>query len=233
MVDPEKIKKRKEKKEGGGDSKQSESKKKEMREKAKDERPKQSPRSVNKDGDVKRLLFVLGNIHLYPRTMSGFAKEQMSGMGQKVLESVASDISSESLDFMGVFGVREICDEYGYDFDEITHHISRGDRYGKQYDLEEENVKKSDVKDLLDCIANCLLYVEGMMRKVDNDDDPGFREEKTSEVAEMVYDEFKDIISTLGVQKVAEKNGYSWKEDIIKGVLEDQDYDDMMERKWG
>jgi hypothetical protein len=233
MVDPEKIKKRKEKKKGNDESKESESKKEEIREKGKNKQSKQSPRSTDYDGDVKRLMFVLGNIYLYPRTMSGFAKSQMSGKGKKVLTSVASDISSESLDFMGVFGVQQICDEYGYDFDEITDQISGGDKYGKNYMSNEDKVDGSDVKDLLDCIANCLLYVEGIMRKVEDNDSPDFREEKSAEVAEMVYGEYKEIISTLGVQKIAEKSGYSWKDDIIKGVLEEQDYDDLIERKWG
>ena len=232
MVDPEKIKKRKEKKKEDREPTQSGEEKSKVEKKNRNNKSKKSPRSTDYDGDVKSLLFVLGNMYLYPRTMSGFAKSQMSGKGKKVLENVASNISSESLDFMGVFGVEQICDEYGYDFDEITDHISGGDKYGNNYRSEEDEVDGSDVKDLLDCIANCFLYVEGIIRKVEDNDSPNFREKKSAEVAEMVYGEYKEIISTLGVQRVAEKSGYSWKDDIIKGVLEEQDYDGLIERKW-
>lgn len=232
MVDIEKIKERKNKKENKDKSKKKKKKKDDQRTKSRRTQAEPHPAKSNDDGDIKSLLFVIGNFHLYPRTMSGYAKKGMEGKSKKILESVASDITSETIDFMGVFGVEHICRKYDYEFDEIVDHIASGDKYGKMFDAKESRGKRSDVKDLLDCIANCLLYVEGVRRKPSGEDDPNFRVKKSAEVAEVMHEEFKDVISALNVQKIAEKNGYSWKDDIIKGVLEDQSYDDIIERKW-
>lgn len=231
MVDIDKIKERKKKK-SKDDSGKAE-KAKEVKKNQKDGRKKKtgSARKTG-DGDIKNLMFVVGNMHLYPRTMAGFAKKKMSGKGKKILDDVSKDISSEILDFMGVFGVEKIADNYGYDFEEVTSRISQGDKYGRDYRTKENKAKRSDVKDLLDCIANGMLFVEGIMRRDQGDDESNFRDKKSAEVAELMHDEFKDVISTLGVQRIAEKYGYSWKEDIIKGVLEDQDYDELIDNKW-
>jgi hypothetical protein len=232
MVDIDKIKERKSKKKRGNED-DVEKVKKAKKNKKDGRKKKTGSAKKTGDGDIKNLMFVIGNMYLYPNTMAGFAKKKLSGKGKKILDDVSKDISSEMLDFMGVFGVEEIGNNYGYEFEEISDQISNGDKYGKSYPTKESKAKRSDVKDLLDCIANGMLFVEGIMRRDDDDGESNFRDKKSAEIAELMYDEFKDIISTLGVQRIAEKYGYSWKEDIIKGVLEDQDYDELIESKWG
>jgi hypothetical protein len=230
MVDREKIRKRKRSssdQSSGGES---------IKDVAEDAKKRSSSRretSASSGGDdIKRLMFCLGNTLLYSRTLSGFSKQRVGGKKANVLETVSSDITGEMIDFMGVFGVRNIGEKYGCNFKDVLDAIEGGDKFGKSIDSDEGNVSKSDVKDLLDCLANVILYTEGIYRKADNSDDEGFRDEKTAAVAGELYDEFKDLASRFKVQRIAEKHGYSWKEDILKTVLEDQDYEKIMEDKW-
>ncbi len=84
------------------------------------------------------------------------------------------------------------------------------------------DVPRSHVKEVLMAIANSLLYAEGKSRAVD--DPENGRERYSKAAADNIYEQYAEIASQYEVQLVAEKYGFDWENDIIKEVLEDQDY---------
>jgi len=231
MVDKEKIRKRKQK--GGspsGDDKSIKDSIKESKKKKSGSSSSATNRSStpNKGDDIKPLLFAVANMDMFGRTLSEYGERDVSGNKASILDDVSSEISSKCVDFMGVFDIPGIADSNGYDWKEILQHLStRKDITGSKYRDKGGNPTKQQVKDSLDCIANMILYVEGNVRALEDKNDMSTRDEVSLDVYEVVHEQYKKIISTCEVQRIAEKNGYSWKEDIIKGVLEDQDIEEM------
>lgn len=84
-------------------------------------------------------------------------------------------------------------------------------------------VPMKDGREILRAIANMVLYAEGTLRALDDPDNA--REKKKKEIAETAYNQVTDIISEKRVQRICEKYGIDWQEDIIEDVLKEQDYD--------
>jgi hypothetical protein len=236
MVDTDKIRKRKKKKEGGEGDKSID------KEDVKDKRGSKSKKSKNKtpknkkskggDDDVKKLLFAIANMDMFSRTMSEHKGAGMGKQQRKVMDDVTSDMVSEVVNFMGVFDVTDISGKYGYDWKGILEHLTHNrDVKGSRYKTNSNDPSSKDIKKLLDCIANILLYAEGNVRRVEEMDNPNVRDTITKDVSEVIYNEYKKVISRCEVQRVAERHGYSWKDDVIKGVLEDQDLEELISRK--
>jgi hypothetical protein len=87
---------------------------------------------------------------------------------------------------------------------------------------ERGDVPRSHIKKVLMAIANSILYAEGKSRAVE--DPSNAREEYSKAAADNMYEQYSDIVSQYEVQLIAEKYGFDWADDIVKEVLEDQDY---------
>jgi len=44
-----------------------------------------------------------------------------------------------------------------------------------------------------------------------------------------MYDRYTTIVSRTNVQRIAERHGFDWQEDIINFVLQEQDLDDRLQ----
>lgn len=177
--------------------------------------------------DIKRLLFTLSNMEVFTRILKDYEAEGMNPAQMRVKEEFSADVSNEITNFLGVFGVQDIIDDYGYDWSHILDlTANKRDMTGKSLKTNSGNVKKEDVKELLDCIANVILFVEGNIRaKEEKDDDKMDMRDKTIKfVAEKMYEQYKDIISKNRVQRISERHGYDWQKDVLQDVLENQDF---------
>lgn len=218
----------------GGSGGSSDGKKKTKRDKLREFKSNQSS-GVSKPGDgggtedVKRLLFCLANMDAYTRLVV----EKDFGVFNKAQSSIkdefARDVSGEIVNFLGVFDVRDVCDNYGYSWSNILEtSIERNDLLGESMSTNSGNPSDEEIKDLLDCIANVLLFVEGNLREKQETDDQSMRDSTVEAVSENIYDRFTDIISRAEVHNIAERRGYDWKEDVIEDVLANQDFEERV-----
>lgn len=181
--------------------------------------------------DIKRLLFCLGNLDLYTRMVGEYEYRGLDKSQKKIKDEVASSFAGEITNFLGVFDVAEIADEYGYSWEQITNTIaSNQDKIGRSMNTNPGNAKKRDVKELLDCIANIVLYVEGTKHAEEDKDNKNRRDEVTLVIADAIHDAYQSILSEVEVQRIAERHGYDWESDVLKGVLENQDFESKLEQ---
>jgi len=176
--------------------------------------------------DVKRLLFCIANMDAYTRIVAEAEFDEFNQSQSVIKEEFARDTSGEIVNFLGVFNVRDVCTEYGYSWDNIMETtIDRNDLLGETLQTNSGNPNKSELKDLLDCVANILLFVEGNLRDKQSKDKQTQRDATIEVVSENIYDRFTEIVSRTEVQNIAERNGFDWQNDIIQGVLSDQDFE--------
>lgn len=239
MVDPDRLDEL-----VGGSSKESKPKKKSKTSKSTDKKKSKTKRdkieslkggsskSVKSTGggngteDVKRLLFCLGNMDAYTRVV---AEKEFSAFNQSqsvIKEEFARDVSGEIVNFLGVFNVRDVCDNYGYSWQNILQtSIDKQDLLGETLRTNSGDPNKGEIKDLLDCIANVLLFVEGNLREKQEKDNKTQRDATIESVSENLYDRYTTMVGRAGVQNIAERNGFDWQDDILTGVLSDQDFE--------
>lgn len=182
--------------------------------------------------DIKRLLFALANMDGYPRIVAEYDFDQFNKAQSKIKEEFAKDVSGEVTNFLGVFGVDEVADKYGYGWGNILDIVmSNQDMTGRTLRTNSGNVSKGDVKELLDAIANIILYVEGSLRSKQDMDNKKQRDATIEVVAENIYEQYKTILSRNEVQNISERHGYDWQNDILKGVLTEQDFESKLKSK--
>lgn len=175
--------------------------------------------------DIKTLLFTLANMDAYTRVLIDYDSENFNRAQEQAKEDFARDVAGEITNFLGVFDVRSITDKYGYDWKNVMETaIENKDMGGQSLRTNSGDVDREDVKELLDCIANVILFIEGTLRDKQNKDNLGMKQRTIMNVSKSVYDQYKDIISKNEVQRIAERHGYDWKEDVIEDVLENQDF---------
>lgn len=181
--------------------------------------------------DIKRLLFALGNLDLYTRLIKEHNFDGIDKSSRNVKNDVCQDVSGEVTNFMGVFNVPKIASNYGYSWENIVNVATKNqDMTGDSLNTNSGKVKKPDIKELLDCIANIILYVEGTKRHIENKDDKNRRDEIKYIISDAMHKHYEEILSTVGIQKIAEKYGYDWKSDILEGVLTDQDFESKIKQ---
>jgi len=174
--------------------------------------------------DIKRLLFCLGNMDAYTRVVIDYDFPQLNKAQKGIKEEFAKDVSGEIVNFLGLFDIDDVCDKYGYSWKNVLEtSIESQDMVGKTLQTNPGNPSKGDVRDLLDAIANVILYIEGNYRDKKNQDNKSQREATIEVVSENIYESYKTIIGRTNVQTIAEKHGYDWQEDILEGVLDGRD----------
>jgi len=175
--------------------------------------------------DVKQLVFCLANMDAYARIVAEKEFDVFNQAESTIKDEFARDVSGEIVNFLGVFNVRDICDRYGYSWQNILETaIDRGDILGESMRTNSGDPDRDEIKDLLDCIANVLLFVEGNLRDKQQKENKKVRDSTIEVVSENVYDRYTTITSKTEVQNIAERYGYDWNEDIIQGVLSNQDF---------
>lgn len=91
---------------------------------------------------------------------------------------------------------------------------------------EGDKVPRKHASKALECLGNILLYSEGTVRSMNNPSSP--REEVRRDVAEAFYDHFTEIVSKRNIQAICERYGIDWEEDIIVQILENQDFEKII-----
>lgn len=177
-------------------------------------------------GDIKTLLFTLANMDAYTRVVVDYEFSGFNNAQEKVKNDFAKDVSGEITNFLGVFNIRDITNKYGYEWKNILSiAINNQDMGGETLKTNSGNQTSSDIRDLLDCIANVILFVEGNVRSKEEKDNTAMKDKVQLRIAKGMYEQYNEIISRNEVQKIAEKHGYDWKDDILKGVLTEQDFE--------
>lgn len=181
--------------------------------------------------DIKTLLFTLGNIELFTSTLKQADLNGISKADKKIKNDVVQDVRSEVVDFLGVFNAYQLSEKYGYGWKQILEHIkTKKDRTGSKMSTNDGKVQKQHVRDLLDCIANITLYTEGVMRQAESKKKQNRTTKTTRIVSESLFEFEKQVISQTGVQRIAEKYGWDWKDDILMNVLDGQDFSSKIEQ---
>lgn len=184
--------------------------------------------SGGKTNGIKRLVFCIANMNIASRKLDEFVGD-VSPKKKQVIEGFSSDLSGKVIEFAGAFNLEEILDKTDSSFDDTMEHIlDKKDKSGDGFEMDTSSCSKSDVEDLLKCIGNIFLYVEGHNRIDEYQDEVSAKNEIKSVAANVLQGVFEDYISLLGVQKIAERNGYDWEEDIIKGILSDQNMKEIV-----
>lgn len=179
---------------------------------------------------VKRLLFTGAAMHSYIKTLQNSDVGEGSQQVARVKNDLLEDLSGEIINFLGVHKFDQIADEYGYSWDSILSRMKNNkDMSGSSLQTNPGDPSKSHVKELLMGVANIMLYVEGIKLDVEGKSDPSPREEIKGSVASGVAGYFEEIVSRNEVQRIAEQHGFDWEQDIIQGVLEDQDFESKIE----
>lgn len=251
MVDRDKLERLRNKKSGksssgGGSKKKSSSKsgKKKKRSKKKTKKEKTKKQKLEEfkggsssggggdgTGDIKRLLFTLGSIDLFTRRAADYEEDGMNPANKTIKEDVGEEVVGEVTSFLGVFDVPQIADRYGYSWDNIIRVIpSNDDRVGDTLETNDGNVKKRDVKSLLKCIANILLFAEGTKVAKENKPKKDRRDRVTMKFTGVLHNYYNELISESQVQRISEKYGFDWKEDILMDVLENQDFEKELKK---
>lgn len=109
---------------------------------------------------------------------------------------------------------------------EVSSRNTSSGRKSSSSSVKKGNVSRKHIKKVLMAIANSILYAEGRVRELE--DPENAREEYSELVANNMYEQYSDITSQYEVQRIAEKYGFDWSEDIVSEVLEEQDYLDMV-----
>jgi hypothetical protein len=112
---------------------------------------------------------------------------------------------------------------------------SKGDTYGDKMDQLKKSkgisssssgsgdgIPRNDVSKVLEAVANMLIYAEGNMRA--SEDPETKRESVENDVMEVIYEQYTEFIADNGVQLICEKRGVDWQGDVIKKVIQDQDF---------
>jgi hypothetical protein len=189
--------------------------------------------SSHSDGgteDVKKLLFCLANMDAYTRVVINHDFDVFNAAQSSIKEEFAKDVSGDIVDFLGLFNVRDIIESYGYSWkNALERAVDKGDIDGSGLRTNSGNPTDDEIEDMLKCIANVLLVVEGSVREKEQSDDVSQRDKTEKSVAENMYDRYTTIVSRTNVQRIAERHGFDWQEDIINFVLQEQDLDDRLQ----
>lgn len=222
---------------GGGSSKGDSDSSKDKNKKRKKSKSKSSNKDTFSGGpsrsgpsndteDIKRLLFALANMDAYTRVVKDYGFDGFNRSEEKVKDNFANDVSGEIVGFLGVFDVRDIAEKYGYDWSDVMSiALNNKDMGGDTMPSRDGKVSREDIKDLLDCIANVILYIEGVNLDRSNKNNPSLEDRVIKRISGGMQDQYEEIVSKAEVQKVSERHGYDWENDIIMGVVSDQDFE--------